>query len=1074
MPLLHVIYRDRLRDDVNGEAIWQANEDGAVGDIGYINDDGQFHQLFNAFDGDGISPPLLGKSLIRTQTQDHPPSWGASFSQDTSGEAGVSTGEMLSAQFRFSYSRRSEAFLSPKDSMVKTWFPASGRLAKYLITNQSDIRETYYEDHEFDTIMILKRTLHVGSWIQGVVHAREKSASGKLQLDPVQSIGATISVRHQSQNLHDPVVYGRTRDPTDSSQDCIVITAARIRFRRKVKEFLLKIRAKSGEKQMEGAAHQPPSSTSGSSQHSTASPVIYFRAADRINQAGYSGGTLSLPSRDADAEAASSEQDLAASGEAIMRDPEREKNRDAFDILLDGILEDYPDLDGAILEWNEELVFLLNDDTRILSTPELRRERFSVESLTSGGGIFGNVSLLPEGEDGVQLQQKQLETLREILLPMYSPGEYPDAPEPCADNTRVDVLSAIHEWAKLTSTPRVFWLAGPAGSGKSAISRSVTERLRSCGLIVLPFFFSRATRTRNTALALPAAIAYDLAAADLTARQMILQLVNDEPEILLSSLADQLQRLVFDPLVSALQADTDKAKHFVFLLDDVDGTVNEDITDLLAELLPALFGSQDRVKLFITGRDDTDMQATLTLLFMTENIRLDQLHIFSLLEVDDATVRSDMELFVQAKWELYSRTIAPALRTSGHPDPLGVADLTTPDHQLNERRLDEMVVAWETTHYRSAIAGSLYHALDRLYYIVVHKAITSDGPEGPMRRNLNDQTGSEPQDTTTEQLKMVIAFLALRTQPLSTEMVAEITTIPVDKLVVLFQGMSSVLRIPDAFRSSGGDVPGEAKRQAVEPYSQSFLDFIVDGVRSTEEDFHVRLDNYTSKFAAMTLNDVCRPQTKHISRAAEYSALCWHHYLLTGISRIDFDKTLVQLPLLRNSTHWRSGAVKGFSTMTRDHLKTLSSTCNSLLKSDTRDAFQEGLETLRKASETRHGRGRRIIGVAYAATIIALNFPRSDISGESFTDFISVFKSVEKDASSSPDAPPIPTEPEERLLKKAEELTDHQARFELKGGLRLLTKRVTTKLRLEKENEGRVDKSGLSGDKGLPRFCDGT
>ncbi|KAH7093868.1 hypothetical protein BKA62DRAFT_56272 [Auriculariales sp. MPI-PUGE-AT-0066] len=392
MPLLHVVYRDRLREDVNGEAIWQANEDGQVGDIGYINDDGQFQRLFNAFDGDENSPPLPGRSLIRSETQDHPPSWGASFSQDADVEAGVSTETMLSAQFRFSFSRRSEAFLSPKGSMIKTWFPASGRLAKYLIANQSDIREKYSDDYDFDTLMILERTLHVGSWIQGVVHAREKSASGKLQLDPVQSVGATIAVRYQSQNLHNPVVYGRNRDSTESGRDCIVIKAARLRFRRILKEFLLKVRAKSGEKRLEGAASQPSTSTSRSSQHSAASPVIYFRDADRISQASDSGGRLSIPYqppasviRGAQSEDVSPGQDLATSDDLLLG-TEREQDRDVFDILLDGILEDHPELDGVILEWNEELVFLLNDETRILNTPEVRRHRFSVEPLSSRGG----------------------------------------------------------------------------------------------------------------------------------------------------------------------------------------------------------------------------------------------------------------------------------------------------------------------------------------------------------------------------------------------------------------------------------------------------------------------------------------------------------------------------------------------------------------------------------------------------------------------------------------------------------------------------------------------------------------
>ncbi|KAH7098055.1 hypothetical protein BKA62DRAFT_814215, partial [Auriculariales sp. MPI-PUGE-AT-0066] len=306
--------------------------------------------------------------------------------------------------------------------------------------------------------------------------------------------------------------------------------------------------------------------------------------------------------------------------------------------------------------------------------------------------------------------------------------------------------------------------------------------------------------------------------------------------------------------------------------------------------------------------------------------------------------------------------------------------------QLNERRLVDLIDVWYAAY---AIDDSRHTALNRLYSILLHNAINSGSPEDSMRRDLDDQTGSKSQNTTTEQLKMVITLLALTNQPLSTEMITEITTVPVDKLVLLLQGMSSVFRIPDAFRSSGGDASAEAKRQAIEPYSQSFIDFIVSGGRINEEEtFHVRLGNYTSKFAAMTLDVVCRPQTKRISRAVEYSALCWHHYVLTGLSPVDFDRRLFS---------FRSCATRG-------------------------------LETLSKASETQHGRGRRIIGVAYAATIIALAFPKPDITEETFTDFISIFKSVEKHASSSPNAPPIPTEPEERLLKKAEELTDHQAR----------------------------------------------
>ena len=48
----------------------------------------------------------------------------------------------------------------------------------------------------------------------------------------------------------------------------------------------------------------------------------------------------------------------------------------------------------------------------------------------------------------------------------------------CLNGTRVDVLTQIREWASLGDS-NVFWVHGPAGSGKSTISASVALMLES-------------------------------------------------------------------------------------------------------------------------------------------------------------------------------------------------------------------------------------------------------------------------------------------------------------------------------------------------------------------------------------------------------------------------------------------------------------------------------------------------------------------------------------------------------------------------------------------------------------------
>ena len=63
---------------------------------------------------------------------------------------------------------------------------------------------------------------------------------------------------------------------------------------------------------------------------------------------------------------------------------------------------------------------------------------------------------------------------------------------PCTPNTRVSIQRAINSWARTTepTSPDVFWLFGPAGSGKSTIALSTAQRFEVAddeehGLVVL-------------------------------------------------------------------------------------------------------------------------------------------------------------------------------------------------------------------------------------------------------------------------------------------------------------------------------------------------------------------------------------------------------------------------------------------------------------------------------------------------------------------------------------------------------------------------------------------------------------
>ena len=55
--------------------------------------------------------------------------------------------------------------------------------------------------------------------------------------------------------------------------------------------------------------------------------------------------------------------------------------------------------------------------------------------------------------------------------------------EVCMDGTRVKILEDITEWANNRSlaSPRIFWLTGQAGSGKTTIAYTIAKRFEESG-----------------------------------------------------------------------------------------------------------------------------------------------------------------------------------------------------------------------------------------------------------------------------------------------------------------------------------------------------------------------------------------------------------------------------------------------------------------------------------------------------------------------------------------------------------------------------------------------------------------
>ncbi|KAG6905446.1 hypothetical protein DXG01_002597 [Tephrocybe rancida] len=169
----------------------------------------------------------------------------------------------------------------------------------------------------------------------------------------------------------------------------------------------------------------------------------------------------------------------------------------------------------------------------------------------------------------------------------------------CLQDTRVALLSRIHDWALDPTSQQLLLLHGAAGKGKSAIAHSIAKELESEGLAVVPFFaFNRSVQARSALQLIPTWAKY-LAERSPKYLEYLHSLSSSQLET--SDIVDQQ-----DSLLSKGLASLEHGQPVVFIIDALDECPHEQqaqLLDLLCELL-LLPGLPPFARFFFTYRTD--------------------------------------------------------------------------------------------------------------------------------------------------------------------------------------------------------------------------------------------------------------------------------------------------------------------------------------------------------------------------------------------------------------------------------------------------------------------------------------
>ena len=445
----------------------------------------------------------------------------------------------------------------------------------------------------------------------------------------------------------------------------------------------------------------------------------------------------------------------------------------------------------------------------------------------------------------------------------------------CFRGTREAVLNEIESWVRDFEKSPVFWLNGLAGTGKSTIAQTVSERAFADGFLGASFFCSRDFEDRSDLHFIFPTLAFQLAHKYSSFRSELLPLLQSNPDIVHESLMNQMEELIVGPLKSA-DVST------VIVIDALDECRDEEPASAILSVLGQFVKQIPKVKFFITGRPEPRIKKGFRLPLLANLTDVFVLH-----DVQPSEVDGDIQLFL--KNEL-SKLVQEHQLGEQWPGDEQVS-------LLCHRAAGLFVYAVATVKFLS----SRTHLPERQLEVIINLP-ESTAPEG--KTHLNPSTTldslytsiletafSEEDEGVDSRLRSTIGTILLVVNPLSPSGIAELINLDPKEVMIFLGLIQSLLTL------------GEDSNQPVKPFHKSFPDFITGLSRCTNIRFFISPGDLHLQLAIgclRVMNDGLRQNLlslpdyalnsevkdlqarihTHISDALEYACRSWHNHLI--------------------------------------------------------------------------------------------------------------------------------------------------------------------------------------------------
>jgi len=197
------------------------------------------------------------------------------------------------------------------------------------------------------------------------------------------------------------------------------------------------------------------------------------------------------------------------------------------------------------------------------------------------------------------------------------------------------------KWAKNPDSPRMYWMNGMAGTGKTTIAYSFCEQLKDKGLLGASFFCSRSLADCRDIQHIIPTIARRLARSCVQYAAALIEVLDGDFQ--LRSFRTHLKQLISEPL-QGIESMTDT---LIIVIDALDECNNreEDIEEFLRLICDCFHSSRKTIplKIFLTSRPDEAIRYTITPLQPSLPSKWSVVHIH---DIEKSLVQEDIRLYV--------------------------------------------------------------------------------------------------------------------------------------------------------------------------------------------------------------------------------------------------------------------------------------------------------------------------------------------------------------------------------------------------------------------------------------------